>query len=59
MSFGSWSIMHRIRFIKGIVHTKMKTLSFNNPQVVPNLHDFLSSAEHESRYLEEFGKLNS
>jgi len=45
------SLNHRI---KGIVHPKMKILSsFTHPQVVPNLHDFLSSAEHKRRYFKE------
>jgi len=40
--------------IKWIVHIKMKILSsFNHPQVVPNLYEFLSSAEHTGTYLEE------
>jgi len=40
--------------IKGIVHPKMKILSsFTHPQVVPNLYEFLSSAEHERKYFEE------
>jgi len=40
--------------VKGTVHLKMKILSsFTHPQVVPNLNDFLSSAEHKVRYLEE------
>ncbi len=33
--------------LKGIVHPKMKILSsFTHPQVVPNLYEFLCSAEH-------------
>ncbi len=39
---------------KGIVHPKMKILSsFTHPQVVPNLYEFLCSAEHKGRYFEE------
>jgi len=38
---------------KGFVHPKIKILStFSHPQVVPNLYEFLSSAEHKK---EEFG----
>jgi len=33
---------------------KMKILSsFTHPQVVANLYEFLSSAEHKGRYFEE------
>ncbi len=40
--------------LKGIVHPKMKILSsFTHPQVVPNLFEFLCSAEHKGRYFEE------
>ncbi len=40
--------------LKGIVHPKMKFLSsFTHPQVVPNLYEFLCSAEHKGRYFEE------
>ncbi len=43
--------------LKGIVHPKMKILSaFTHPQVVPNLYEFLCSAEHKGRYSEECGK---
>ncbi len=46
--------------LKGIVHTKMEILSsFTNPQVVPNLYEYLSSAEHKGRYSEECGKQSS
>jgi len=45
--------------LKGILHPKMKILSFTHPQVVANLHEFLSSAEHKGRYFEERLKLNS
>ncbi len=42
-----------IRF-KGIVPPKMKILSsFTHPQVVPNLYEFICSAEHKGRYFEE------
>ncbi len=45
---------------KGIVHPKMKILSsFTHPQVVPNLYECLSSAEHKGRYSEECGKQSS
>jgi len=27
--------------------------SLNHPQIVPNLYEFLSSAEHKTRYSEE------
>ncbi len=40
--------------LKGIVHPNRKILlSFTHPQVVPNLYDFLCSAEHKARYSEE------
>ncbi len=43
--------------LKGIVHPKLKILSsFTHPQVVPNLYEFLCSAEHKGRYSEECGK---
>ncbi len=46
--------------LKGIVHPKMKILSsFTHPQVVPNLYEFLCSAEHKGRYSEECGKQSS
>ncbi len=32
-------------YIKGMVHPKMKILSFTHPQVVPNLYECLCSAE--------------
>ncbi len=38
-----------VYFVKGIVHPKMKILSsFTHPKVVPNLYEFLSSAEHKN-----------
>ncbi len=47
-------------WLKGIVHPKMKILSsFIHPQVVPNLYEFLCSAEHKGRYSEECGKQSS
>ncbi len=40
--------------LKGIVHPKMKILSsFTHPQVVPNLYEYLCSAEYKGRYFEE------
>lgn len=34
--------------LKGIVHLKIKIMSpLPHPQVIPNLHDLLSSVEHE------------
>ncbi len=45
--------------IKGIVHPKMKMLSFTRPQVVLNLYECLYSAEHKGRYSEECGKQSS
>ncbi len=42
-----------VSLLKGIVHPKMKILSFTHPQVVPNLFEFLCSAEHKGRYSEE------
>ncbi len=48
------------RALKGIVHPKMKILSsFTHPQVVPNLYEWLCSAEHKGRYSEECGKQSS
>ncbi len=42
------------------MHPKMQILSsFTHPQVVPNLYECLSSAEHKVRYFEECGKLSS
>jgi len=41
--------------LKAIVHPKMNMLSsFPHPQVVPNLYELLSSAEHKRRYFEEY-----
>ncbi len=38
----------------------MKLLSlFNHPQVVLNLYEFISSAEHKRMYFEEFGRSKS
>ncbi len=45
--------------LKGIVHPKMKILSFTHPQVVPNLYECVCSAEHKGRYSEECGKQSS
>ncbi len=43
--------------LKGIIHPKTKIiLSFTHPQVVPNLFEFLSFAEHKRRYFEECGQ---
>jgi len=48
------------KYIKGIVHPKMKILSsFTYPQVVANLYEFLYSAEHKWRYFEEWLEPNS
>jgi len=45
--------MVKERVVKGIVHSKMKILSlFTYPYVIPNLYEFLSSAEHKIRYFE-------
>jgi len=42
--------------LKGIVHPKKENLSsFTSPQVVPNLYECLSSAEHKRRYFKEYG----
>jgi len=39
---------------KGILHPNMKILSsFTHPQVVANLYELLSSAEHKGRYFKE------
>jgi len=41
--------------LKGIVHPKMAILSsFTHPQVVPNLFEFISSAEHKRRHFKEW-----
>ncbi len=46
--------------VKGIVHPKIKILSsFTHPEVVPNLYEYLCSAEHKGRYSEECGKQSS
>ncbi len=37
---------------KGIVHPKMKMVSFTHPQVDPNLYECVCS-EHKGRYSEE------
>jgi len=38
----------------------MKILSsFAHPQVVPNLYEFILSAEHKRKYFEEYGEPNS
>ncbi len=39
--------------LKGIVHLKMKFLSFTYPQLFPNLYEFLYTTEHKRRYSEE------
>ncbi len=45
---------HKKYIKKGMVHPQMKILSsFTHPQVVPNLYEFLCSAEHKGRYFEE------
>ncbi len=37
--------------LKGIIHPKMKiTSSFIHRQVVPNLFEFISSAEHKKKH---------
>jgi len=48
------------RPFKGILHPKMKILSsFTHPQVVANLYEFLSSAEHKGRYFDwNFGTID-
>ncbi len=49
-----------IYLFKGIVHPKTLILSsFTHPQVVPNLYEYLCSAEHKGRYSEECGKQSS
>jgi len=43
-----------------IVHPKLKIVpSLFNPHVVPNLYEFLSSAEHKQRYFKECWLSNS
>jgi len=40
--------------LKGKLHPKRKILSsFPHPQVVANLYEFLFSAQHKERYIEE------
>jgi len=44
--------------LKGILHPKMKILlSFTRPQVVANLYEFFSSAEHKGGYFNEWLEL--
>jgi len=45
--------------LKGYSHPKRKILSFTHPQIVANLYEFLSSAEHKGRYFEERLEPNS
>jgi len=46
--------------VKGILHSKIKILSsFTHTQVVANLYEFLSSAEHKGRYFEKRLEPNS
>ncbi len=55
----SWNISYYQCWkpLKGIVHPKTTIiLSFTHPQVVPNLFEFLSFAEHKRRYFEECGQ---
>ncbi len=44
-------ILHHVEFfimlVKGIVHPKMKILSFTHPQVVPNLYEFVLPSTKE------------
>ncbi len=53
---GGWAhkVVIATIYIKGIVHPKI-----THPQVVPNLYEFLCSAEHKGRYCEECGKQSS
>jgi len=47
-------------WVKGILHPKMKILSsFTHSQIVTNMYEFLSSAEHIGRYFEERLEPNS
>ncbi len=46
------NIGHMCNDLKGIVHPKMKILSFTHPQVDPNLYECLCS-EHKGRCFEE------
>ncbi len=42
--------------IKGIVYQRMKILASSTyPQIVPNLYEFISSAEHKRRYFKKCG----
>ncbi len=51
-----WAV-HGVIRIKGIVHPKVKLMSsFTHPQEVPNLYEYLCSAEHKGRYFEECGE---
>ncbi len=47
-------ICRNVQSVNGTLHPKMKILSpFTHPPLVPNQYEFLSSAEHKSRYFEE------
>ncbi len=51
---------NKISQIKGIVHPKMKILSwFTRHHVVPNLYECICSAEHKERNSDECGKQSS
>ncbi len=54
-----WIMLNHKASLTGIVHPKMKILSFTNPQVVSNLYEFLSSAEHKRWDFEECWETNS
>ncbi len=63
-NFDSYNVLLAIAtnipvLLKGIVHPKIKILSFTHPQVVLNLYECLCSAEHKERYSKECGKQSS
>ncbi len=42
-----WQNLVCVSRVKGIVHQKMKVVSYTYSHVAPNLYEFLSSVEHE------------
>ncbi len=40
-------LLQCLKVFKGIVHPKMKVLSFIHPQFVPKRHEFLSSVDNK------------
>jgi len=53
-------LLRLLLIVKRLVHAKRMVLSsFTHPQVVPNLYEFFSSAEHKSRYFKDCRYPNS